>query len=151
MVEGAQQLKKIVVTGGNTGIGYAICKLCIEKHDCYVFMGARDENKGNAAIEQMNKECPATVGKIEVLKVDVSDDASVTSAAAALGGKLGGTKLYGLVNNAGIGWGNEANTIMNTNVYGVKRMTEAFLPMLDATSGRVVHLGSGAGPMFVKK
>ena len=99
----------------------------------------------------MNKECPATVGKIEVLKVDVSDDASVTAAATALTGKLGGTKLYGLVNNAGIGWGNEANTIMNTNVYGVKRMTEAFLPMLDSTSGRVVHLGSGAGPMFVKK
>ena len=100
----------------------------------------------------MNKECPATVGKIEVLKVDVSDDASVTSAATALTGKLGGTKLYGLVNNAGIGGGaNDANTIMNTNVYGVKRMTEAFLPMLDSTSGRVVHLGSGAGPMFVKK
>ena len=99
----------------------------------------------------MNKECPATVGKIEVLKVDVSNDASVTSAATALTGKLGGTKLYGLVNNAGIGWGNEANTIMNTNDYGVKRMTEAFLLMLDATSGRVVHLGSGAGPMFVKK
>ena len=51
MVEGAQQQKKVVVTGGNTGIGYAICKLCIEKYGCYVYMGSRDENKGKAAIE----------------------------------------------------------------------------------------------------
>ena len=79
-----------MVTGGNAGIGYAICKLCVEKHDCYVYMGSRDEAKGKAAIEQMNKECPATVGKIEVLKVDVSSDQSVTDAKAALEARLGG-------------------------------------------------------------
>ena len=59
--------------------------------------------------------------------------------------------MYGLVNNAGIGWGNTADAIMNTNVYGVKRMSEAFIPLLDAANGRVVNLGSGAGPMYVKK
>ena len=151
MVQASNQLKKVVVTGGNTGIGYAICKLCVEKHDCYVYMGSRDEAKGKAAIEQMNKECPATVGKIEVLKVDVSSDKSVADAKVALEGRLGGQKLYGLVNNAGIGWGNTADAIMNTNVYGVKRMSEAFIPLLDASTGRVVNLGSGAGPMYVKK
>ena len=99
----------------------------------------------------MNQECPATTGKIEVLKVDVSDDKSVTDAAAAMKTRLGEQKLYGLVNNAGIGWTYGANEIMDTNVYGVKRMTEAFIPLLDTTSGRIVNLGSGAGPMFVKK
>ena len=59
--------------------------------------------------------------------------------------------MYGLVNNAGIGWGNTADAIMNTNVYGVKRMSEAFIPLLDAANGRVVNLGSGAGPMYVRK
>ena len=54
----------------------------------------------------MNQECPATNGKIEVLKVDVSDDKSVTDAAAALKAKLGDQKLYGLVNNAGVARGN---------------------------------------------
>ena len=37
----------------------------------------------------MNQECPATTGKIEVLKVDVSDDKSVTDAAAAMKTRLG--------------------------------------------------------------
>jgi NAD(P)-dependent dehydrogenase (short-subunit alcohol dehydrogenase family) len=54
------------------------------------------------------------------------------------------------VNNAGIGWSNTGDAIMATNVYGVKRMVEAFVPMLDTSAGRVVNLGSGAGPMFVK-
>ena len=54
----------------------------------------------------MKKELPASVGKIEVLKVDVSVDKSVTDAAAALKAKLGDQKLYGLVNNAGVARGN---------------------------------------------
>ena len=54
----------------------------------------------------MKKELPASAGKIEVLKVDVSNDKSVTDAAAALKAKLGDQKLYGLVNNAGVARGN---------------------------------------------
>ena len=150
MVQSSQELKRVVVTGGNQGIGYAICKLCIEKHGCYVYMGSRDEGRGKAAIEQMKKELPASDGKIEVLKVDVSNDKSVTDAAAALKGRLGEQKLYGLVNNAGIARG-EGDSILQTNVYGVKRMVEAFVPLIDSTNGRVVNLGSGVGPMYVKK
>ena len=37
----------------------------------------------------MNKELPESNGKIEVLKVDVSNDKSVSDAAAALKAKLG--------------------------------------------------------------
>ena len=54
----------------------------------------------------MKKELPASAGKIEVLKVDVSNDKSVTDAAAALKAKIGDQKLYGLVNNAGVARGN---------------------------------------------
>ena len=53
----------------------------------------------------MKKELPASAGKIEVLKVDVSNDKSVTDAAAVLKAKLGDQKLYGLVNNAGVASG----------------------------------------------
>jgi len=42
-------------------------------------------------------------GKIEVIVVDVADQASVLSAAQALKEKLGDDKLYALVNNAGAG------------------------------------------------
>merc|ERR1719436_2200259 len=38
---------------------------------------------------------------------------------------------------------------MNTNLYGPKRMCEAFLPLLDPAEGRIVNVGSGAGPLYV--
>ena len=42
-------------------------------------------------------------GKVELLLVDVANEASVKSAAASLKATLGDDKLYALVNNAGVG------------------------------------------------
>jgi NAD(P)-dependent dehydrogenase (short-subunit alcohol dehydrogenase family) len=50
----------------------------------------------------------------------------------------------------GLAHGVDAATIMNTNLQGPRRVTEAFLPLLDP-SGRVVNVGSGAGGGYVKK
>ena len=98
----------------------------------------------------MKKEFPGSEGKIEVLKVDVSVEKSVADAASAIKTKLGDQKLYGLVNNAGILRG-DGDQVLLTNVYGLKRMSEAFIPLLDPNCGRVVNLGSGGGPGYVKK
>jgi NAD(P)-dependent dehydrogenase (short-subunit alcohol dehydrogenase family) len=40
------QLRRIVVTGGNTGIGYALCKQAILENNCYVYLGARNQERG---------------------------------------------------------------------------------------------------------
>ena len=40
--------------------------------------------------------------------------------------------------------------IIKVNLYGSKLATEAFLPMVDPKVGRIVNVGSGAGPMYVK-
>ncbi len=56
--------------------------------------------------------------------------------------------MYGLVNNAGQGLsqgGVEVKSLIDTNVYGVKLMTEAFIPLIDPLVGRIVNVGSGAG------
>jgi len=93
-------------------------------------------------------------GKIEVLLVDVADEASVQSAAKALKEKLGEDKLYGLVNNAGVGLshkGVDKTAIVTTNSYGPKWMTENFVSMIDDSVGRIVNVGSGAGPMYAGK
>ena len=150
MVQSAQGLKRVVITGGNQGIGFATCKLCIEKYGCYVYMGSRNVERGKAAIEQMISLLPESEGKIELLKVDVSEDKSVIDAAADLKSRLGDQKLYGLVNNAGIARGEE-DLILQTNVYGSKRMVDAFVPMLDSTRGRVVNIGSSTASMWLKK
>ena len=41
--------------------------------------------------------------------------------------------------------------MFKTNVWGPKFMTDAYLPLLDAEIGRIVNMGSGAGPMFFKE
>jgi carbonyl reductase 1 len=83
---------------------------------------------------------------------NVSNDASVQSAATTLSQKLGqSSKLYAIVNNAGTGFCHNTppSEILDTNTRGPRRVVDAFLPYLDPTIGRIVNLGSGAGPMFV--
>ena len=60
--------------------------------------------------------------------------------------------LYGLVNNAGIGLstGNDTDVIMNTNYYGVKRVTDAFVDLIDKSNGRIVNTSSGVAPMWIR-
>lgn len=43
------------VTGGNKGIGYAIVKGLCERYDGVVYLTARDEGRGRAAVKELNK------------------------------------------------------------------------------------------------
>jgi len=83
---------------------------------------------------------------------------SVIAAASSLAAKYGAGEgggsddiLYALVNNAAIGFGNSLRDTLNTNFYGPKRVSDAFLPLIDRTVGRVVNLGSGSAPMYITK
>jgi len=156
--------KNILVTGGNTGIGLALCKLLATGKQpasefptppvpsCHVFLGSRNAEKGAAAVKSIVDEFPNVAGNIEMLQIDVSDDASCAAAAAAL--KAKGVTLYALVNNAGMGLAQEgvgdANDILNTNFYGPKRVTEAMIDLIDKAEGRIVHTSSGVASMYLK-
>merc|ERR1712187_1093771 len=102
-------------------------------------LGARSTEKGEAAVKKIIEDFPEAAGKIEVLQIDVTDDASCAAAAAAL--KAKGVCLYALVNNAGLGL-NQAeaatanvHTILNTNYYGPKRVTDAMVELIDPREG----------------
>jgi len=140
----------ILVTGGNAGIGFALCKQLASENDYNVFLGCRSLERGAQAIEEIKKQAPAVEGKIKVVQLDVTDDASVSAAKAEIAKDLGEEKLYALVNNAGTGLAHnvDAQTIISTNYHGVKRVTAAFLPLV---ASRIVNVGSGAGPSFVNK
>ena len=75
------------------------------------------------------------------------------NAAATVSSALGDQKLFGLVNNAGIGLGTSRGVdkdLFNTNVRGPKRVCDNFVPLMDPEKGRIVNVGSGAGPGFVE-
>lgn len=146
-------MKRVVVTGGNSGIGLALCKQLAQEDGCYVYLGSRNADKGEKAVASIVSSAPECKGKVELLQVDTASDESVAKAAAAVKASLpAGESLYGVVNNAGTGLqhGTTGAEIMNVNFYGPKRMVEAFLPLLSTSDGRIVNVGSGAGPMYVK-
>jgi len=147
------EVKKVFVTGASSGIGMALAWKLVVEHDCYVYMGCRNVSKGKTVKESLEKEHPKCVGRLEVVEIEVGSDESVQSAAKLVEAKLSGDKLYAIVNNAGTGLshGVDNQMMVNVNLNGPKRVTEAFLRLLNAESGRIVNLGSGAGPGFVKK
>jgi len=143
-------MKRIVVTGGNKGIGFAICEEILRKaSDTFVYLGSRDVTRGNEAVETLLKKDESFKGRLDVLPIDVTDDASVKSAVEILKKSLGSETLYGLVNNAGVGFEAKLKTTLDVNYFGTKRVTAALAPLLHAASGRVVHISSAAAANYL--
>jgi NAD(P)-dependent dehydrogenase (short-subunit alcohol dehydrogenase family) len=113
-------------------------------------LGSRDERRGDEARAALIAEHAEWADRIEVLPIDVSDDASVAAAAARVQERHGAAPLYGVVNNAGVGFQLDMPTVLNVNTRGPRRVCEAFLPLL-RRPGRVVNVSSASGPTFTSK
>jgi NAD(P)-dependent dehydrogenase (short-subunit alcohol dehydrogenase family) len=136
-------MRHVLVTGANKGIGFAIVEAILaEQPDTFVFLGARDASRGREAAASV-----AHRDRVKAIELDVTDDASVAAAVKAIASHLEGKKLYGVVNNAGLGSGNgDAAGILETNMFGVRRVCEAFVPLVE---GRIVNVTSASGPLYV--
>ena len=91
-----------LVTGGNSGIGYALC-LRLARRGCTVYVGCRTPSKGERAVRKMAAEgklTKAQQGAIHLLKVDVSKPDSIDAAAKELSKKV--SALHLLYLNAGL-------------------------------------------------
>jgi NAD(P)-dependent dehydrogenase (short-subunit alcohol dehydrogenase family) len=144
-------MRRILVTGANKGIGLAIVEAILAEHaDAFVYLGSRDVGRGRAAAAELERSQPAFRGRLEVVALDVADDGSVAAAGRRAGESLHGDKLYGIVNNAGIGGsGDDLAAVIGTNTLGVRRVCETFVPMIEPRGGRIVNVTSAAGPSFV--
>jgi NAD(P)-dependent dehydrogenase (short-subunit alcohol dehydrogenase family) len=144
-------MKLVLVTGGNKGIGKAICQLLLEKHpDVHVLLGSRDLGRGKKAIEDLREAVGSSCdGRLDLVELDTSSSESVDRAAATVS-KVGGS-LYGIVNNAGIGFGSTVEATVNTNYFGVRRVNDAFGKLLQKPGGRIVNVASASGPQFLSQ
>ena len=158
------------MTGANKGIGLATVKgLLGTIKQAFVFLGSRDVTRGQAAVKSILEASPESYsGRVEALQIDVSDDSSVSRAVETVRARLassGGDSasssntpayLRALINNAGMVPSDSSSpddfaACMDVNFRGVVRVTEAFLPLLEPSKGRVVFTSSSAGPTFVSK
>ncbi len=71
---------KVFVTGGNAGIGFALCRQLVVEHNCHVFLGSRNAEKGAEAVKALQDATDGRGGSVELVTIDVSDDRSVQKA-----------------------------------------------------------------------
>lgn len=149
--------KVALVTGANKGIGFAIAKGLGER-GFRIALGVRDEVKGDAAVVSLQE---AGIDAFPVA-LEVTSDTSVAAAAAAVESEAG--RMDVLVNNAGIG-GRVADgaqdptrldldvlrEVLETNVFGAIRVTNALLPLLQRSDApRIVNVSSNMGSLTLQ-
>ena len=135
-------MRAVLVTGSSTGIGAEVSSLLAQK-GFTVFAGVRNEGDAHRLGQSGND--------IRPLYLDVTDERSITEALERI--RLSGMPLYGLVNNAGIAVGgpleylgvDDVRKQFDVNVFGVLAVTQAALPLLRDTRGRIVVVGSIGG------
>jgi len=138
--------KVIIVTGGNSGLGYESVKAFARK-GATVILASRSLKKGEEAKDEILKDIPE--GKIEVMQLDLGDLDSVKSFADAY--KKEHKTLDVLLNNAGIMMTPYFTTKdgfegqLGTNHLGHFTLTGSLLDLLLKTEGaRIVNVSSGA-------
>ena len=137
----AAALRKVLVTGANKGIGKRIAtRILTDIDDSFVYLGARDAGRGAAAVADILAAHPEAEGRLELLELDTESDQSVKAAAEKV------DSLWGLCNNAGVGFGRSIKDTLAPNYYGSKRVCEAFLPKIES---RICNIGSASAPNFV--
>lgn len=131
--------KITLVTGVSSGIGREIAQMLAER-GARVFGTVR------------NPESGSPIRGVELVRMEVTDDASVNAAIQSIEQKAGPVQL--LVNNAGYAFRGaleetsvaEARQQFETNLFGVLRVTNAILPgMREAGYGRIVNISSVLG------
>jgi NAD(P)-dependent dehydrogenase (short-subunit alcohol dehydrogenase family) len=134
-----QRSPVVLITGTSSGIGRAIAS---------AFAAKGFEVFGTSRNPQRNEP----IAGVELLPLDVSDQASVASAVSTVIQRAG--RIDVLVNNAGVGvFGAaeessivQAQELFDTNFFGLIRVTNEVLPHLRAQrSGRIINISSVLG------
>ncbi|GAA2598379.1 SDR family NAD(P)-dependent oxidoreductase [Streptomyces tubercidicus] len=138
-----------LITGANKGLGYETARRLLAAGHT-VYLGARNTDRGMAAASELGAR---------FVHLDVTDDASVAAAVATVEAAGG---LDVLVNNAGIEVRSPEGEIIRAaeltadvmrevfeaNVFGLVRVTHAFLPLLERSAAPVmVNVSSGTASL----
>jgi NAD(P)-dependent dehydrogenase (short-subunit alcohol dehydrogenase family) len=137
----ASEQKAVLVTGASTGIGREITETLAAK-GYFVYAGARKQED----LDALN-----AIENVQAIRLDVTIQEEIDAAVETV--RQGGRGLHGLINNAGVYVGGpmieidigDVQWLMDVNVYGVIRVTQAFAPMIIESKGRISTVGSISG------
>jgi len=137
----AKPTKAVLVTGASTGIGRKITER-LAADGYFVYAGARKE----VDLQGLN-----AITNVQAIRLDVTHPDDISAAVDTV--SKAGRGLYGLVNNAGVVTvgslletpQDDFDLVMAVNVDGPFRITNAFAPLIIASKGRIVTIGSIAG------
>jgi NAD(P)-dependent dehydrogenase (short-subunit alcohol dehydrogenase family) len=141
----------IVVTGGNRGIGFEICRQ-LASRGAQVILTARKADAGQEAI----KELAAQNLSVQFHPLDTTRAESIVALFEFLEQSFG--HLDALVNNAGIITKEEASGLevklaavratLETNTLAPLHLSQALVPLLKRSkAGRIVNISSGMGQL----
>lgn len=139
--------RNVLITGASTGIG-AACTRMLAARGWRVFAGVRREQDGRALQE-------GAEGQIVPVILDVTNREQIQSVVQEVVAQCGAAGLQGVVNNAGIALAGPLEFMpleafekqFEVNVLGLIAVTQAVLPMIRASRGRIVLTGSNSGFM----
>lgn len=141
--------KIALVTGGNRGVGYELCKqLALRGYT--VILTSRDAEKGHEAAQKL-KESALDVSFVQM---DVDTPGSIRQAAITVNARYGRVDV--LINNAGVYLDENEGIVtmdpsilkqtMATNFFGAYHAIRSFLPLMQKQGyGRIINVSSEYG------
>ncbi|MEQ6167504.1 SDR family oxidoreductase [Ekhidna sp. MALMAid0563] len=145
--------QNVLITGVSTGIGYELVKIFVEK-GYNVFGSVRKQADADRLSGELGEHFHPMI-------FDLTDFEAIENAAKWLEGEIGSEGLGCLVNNAGIAVGGpfvdlkieDFRQQFEVNVFGLIKVTQAFLPLLGAREnhstapGKIMQISSVSGRM----
>ncbi len=145
-------MKSALITGANKSIGFETARQLLGE-GFLVYLGCRKLENGLAAATKLKNE---GLKNVRALQIDVNNQESVDNAQREIEKNM--EALDVLINNAGISGGMPQSAlgssvdlfkkVYETNVYGVIRVTQAFIELLKkSTEPRIVNVSSSQGSL----
>ncbi|XP_033733587.1 D-beta-hydroxybutyrate dehydrogenase, mitochondrial-like [Pecten maximus] len=137
--------KGVVITGCDTGFGHILAKRLYDL-GYTVYAGVLSKESPGAKVLQARQS-----DRLHVIKLDVTKDDDVQKALEYVNAT--GQGLWAIVNNAGMYFPGDVELATvdqykkcaEVNLYGMIRVTKAFLPLIRKSRGRIVNMSSVRG------
>ena len=148
-------MRTVLITGANKGIGLETAKQLSQK-GLFVYLGSRDIEKGRSVVKELINQ---GFENMKAIEIDVIKPDTILAAREIIEEEQG--RLDILINNAGISGSvpqnaretgvDEFKKVMEVNLYGVVRTTQAFLDLLrNSEQPRIVNVSTSVGSLSMQ-